>query len=479
MTQTFHAIDVETANVDRASICQIGIVHVQDGEITDQWQTLVNPDAWFDPLNISIHGINKDRVRNSPSISDIRGELDRLSESILISHTSYDRVALERALKKHNLEPLHVTWLDSARIVRRAWPDQYGKSGRGLKNVAADLDITFNHHDALEDARAAAEVVLRACRITNTEISDWLHLVNRPIFPPSEQVSVSRPEANPDGSLYGETILFTGELRVPRSKARELAAQAGCNVVDNASKKVSILVVGTQDESKLKGYEKSSKHRRIETLICNGARIDVLSESDFYEILCVNESEIAPSAKSTPRGSKKERSRVEIGVGFVLGPADKFEDDEHEYDVDIYEDAVVPFAEILTYVEGASHYLDYLDGCSVDDPIALTVVRKNEREPFAVEVSCKTNKIGCLPRDLARKITTHLDADGSYEAFLENDWVEIGEGDADENNVGLIVKINLDVMPNELVEEGRKAEIPTEESLEALRQVIEDTEGDL
>lgn len=475
MTLTFNAIDVETANVDRASICQIGIVHVQDGEITDQWQTLVNPNAWFDPLNVSIHGINEDHVRKSPSISDIRGQLDRLSGSILISHTSYDRVALERALKEHNLEPLHVTWLDSAKIVRRAWSDQYRKSGWGLKNVAADLDITFKHHNALEDARAAAEIVLRACRNTNTGISDWLHLVNRPIFLPSEQVSVSQPEANPEGPLYGETILFTGELRVPRSKARELAAQAGCNVVDNASKKVSILVVGTQDESKLQGYEKSSKHRRIETLISKGARIDVLSESDFYEILGVNESEIAPSAKSTPRGAKKERSGV--GGNICARSGRHIEDDEHEYDVDIYEDAVVPFAEILTYVEGASHYLDNLDGCSVDDPIALTVVRESERESIAVEVSCKTNKIGCLPRDLARKIETHLDANGSYEAFLENDWAEIGEGDADENNVGLIVKINLDVMPNELVKEGRKAELPTEESLEALRQVIEDIEG--
>ena len=46
---TFNAIDVETANADRASICQIGIVHVRDGEIEDRWQTLVNPEDWFDP----------------------------------------------------------------------------------------------------------------------------------------------------------------------------------------------------------------------------------------------------------------------------------------------------------------------------------------------------------------------------------------------------------------------------------------------
>ena len=129
---------------------------------------------------------NANDVRDSPSFSNIRGELDRLSESILISHTSFDRVAIERALREHGLEPLRVTWLDSAKIVRRAWPEQYGKSGWSLKNIAANLDIVFNHHDALEDAKAAAKIVLRACTATDTGIADWLHLVDQPIFPPSK-----------------------------------------------------------------------------------------------------------------------------------------------------------------------------------------------------------------------------------------------------------------------------------------------------
>ena len=47
---TFNSIDVETANADRASICQIGIVHVRNGEIEDQWQTLINPEDWFESV---------------------------------------------------------------------------------------------------------------------------------------------------------------------------------------------------------------------------------------------------------------------------------------------------------------------------------------------------------------------------------------------------------------------------------------------
>ena len=190
---TFNSIDVETANADRASICQIGIVHVRDGEIEDQWQTLVNPEDWFDPWNVSIHGIDKNDVRRSPKLPELRGELcARLRGSILVSHTSFDRVAVERAIARYELEPIQVTWLDSARIARRAWPESYGRSGYGLKNIANDLDISFRHHDALEDARAAAEIVLRSCASTEMDIEGWLRRIDRPVFPSSSGPSTKR-----------------------------------------------------------------------------------------------------------------------------------------------------------------------------------------------------------------------------------------------------------------------------------------------
>ena len=64
-----------------------------------------------------------------------------------------------------------------------------------------------------------------------------------------------------------------------------MAAQAGCHVVDNVSKKVTILIVGIQDEGKLNGYEKSGKHRKVETLIAKGSEIQILSEKDFSELM--------------------------------------------------------------------------------------------------------------------------------------------------------------------------------------------------
>ncbi len=289
---TFNAIDVETANADRASICQIGIVHVQAGMVVDRWQTLVNPEDWFDPWNVSIHGIDEKDVRGSPTLPEVREELrGRLRGSVLVSHTSFDRVAFERAMTRYDLEQLQVTWLDSAKIVRRAWPERYGRRGYGLKNVATDLDISFAHHDALEDARAAAEIVLRACVVAETDIEGWLQRVNGPVFPSSPEsprrASSESPqrEVNAEGALFGESLVFTGALDSRRREAADMARVAGCYVADNVSKKTTILVVGTQDKSKLKGYKKSTKHRKAEILIAKGVDIQILSESDFLELI--------------------------------------------------------------------------------------------------------------------------------------------------------------------------------------------------
>ena len=48
-----------------------------------------------------------------------------------------------------------------------------------------------------------------------------------------------------------------------------------------------MLVVGTQDKSKLKGYAKSGKHRQAELLIEKGVEIQILSEGDFSELIGV------------------------------------------------------------------------------------------------------------------------------------------------------------------------------------------------
>lgn len=59
---TFTVIDVETANPNLDSICLVGIVSFDDGLAVASWEKLVDPEDYFDPQNVAVHGITKKAV---------------------------------------------------------------------------------------------------------------------------------------------------------------------------------------------------------------------------------------------------------------------------------------------------------------------------------------------------------------------------------------------------------------------------------
>ncbi|MEW6092926.1 MAG: exonuclease domain-containing protein [Chloroflexota bacterium] len=286
----FTSIDVETANADLSSICQIGIVKFADGKVVDKWSSLVNPEDEFDSINISIHGIDEKKVKNAPTLPRIEKYIHQmLSDTIVACHTPFDRVAINQAYQRYNLEPLGCTWLDTARVSRRAWT-QFAYQGYGLANIAHELGIEFKHHDALEDARAAGEILVRAVTDCGISVEEWLARVRQPIFG-TKNYRITR-EGLLDGPLAGEVVVFTGALSIPRREAADMAASIGCDVSDNVTPKTTLLVVGDQDIRKLAGHEKSSKHRKAEQLIAQGQPIRILGEKDFQRIFKENAAQV-------------------------------------------------------------------------------------------------------------------------------------------------------------------------------------------
>ncbi len=285
----FVAIDVETANADLSSVCQVGIACFQEGGLVDTWVSLVNPEDEFDPINVSIHGIDEHQVKDAPTWTGAFPSVtSRLQNRIVVSHTPFDRVAVARACNRTNMPLCDCTWLDSARVVRRAWPE-FSKSGYGLSNVAAHFGIAYRAHDALEDARCAGELLLRAIGDTGLGIEQWLTRVQQPINPTASPGY--RRDGNPDGELFGEILVFTGTLSMCRREAADAAAAAGCRVEDGVTKETTLLVVGDQDLRKLNGHARSSKHLKAEKLIAKGQPIRILGENDFKRIVLSHSGE--------------------------------------------------------------------------------------------------------------------------------------------------------------------------------------------
>jgi DNA polymerase-3 subunit epsilon len=279
----FVAIDVETANADLASICQIGVARFQNGTLVEEWKSLVQPSGYFDPINVSIHGIDESTVEGAPSFSELSPVLDGfLNDRVVVSHSHFDRSALRKSFEKYSIPMPRSNWLDSVRIARRAWSES-AASGYGLAAVCERIGYAFTHHDALEDAKACGHIVVAAMAVTGLDLNGWLLRVTQPITQSAEG-AVARV-GNPDGALFGEILVFTGALKIPRKTAADMAAKAGCKVDGGVTKETTMLIVGDQDIRQLAGQEKSSKHRKAEELISKGQKIRILMESDFKEIV--------------------------------------------------------------------------------------------------------------------------------------------------------------------------------------------------
>ncbi len=297
----FVTIDVETANYDMSSICQIGMCKYNDGKIIARYNQLINPQCDFDFYNTQIHGITAEMVADKPTFKELAFYVDSFIDGdIVISHTKFDQNSITKACSENGLA-VDWQWLDSTVIVRRLFVE-YAYKGYGLKNICNDWGYDFKHHDAFEDAKACGFIVNKAMEKSGKSFDEivQIHDKDRPRRTRQEKElaqqlaqeqkdkqteQAKKLEVNKDGDFYGMEICFTGNLSVPREQAVKLASENGFLVRKTVTKNLTHLVVGNQDLRQLVGHDKSSKHRKAEQMIENGADIRILQESDFMTLI--------------------------------------------------------------------------------------------------------------------------------------------------------------------------------------------------
>lgn len=128
-----------------------------------------------------------------------------------------------------------------------------GNGGHGLANPKRTLNLQFHHHDAGEDARAAAMVVLHA--------KLHLRLPFEELIKPASRKSYAAPitmDGDPKGALAGSVVVFTGALGMSCNEAAERAARVGMSVKPAVTKETTHLVVGDQDLTVLDSLAKST-----------------------------------------------------------------------------------------------------------------------------------------------------------------------------------------------------------------------------
>ncbi len=168
----FIALDVETAGRTIGGICQIGLCFVSGTGGLQTYSVLIDPEEPFESFNTDLHGISADTVSGAETFPTVYAALfDVLNSHYLVPHSTFDEKALTAACARYGLPMITSHWTNSVTVARQAWPALKGAGGHGLANLKKHLGLDFHHHDAGEDARASATVILRAEEVLGMPLS--------------------------------------------------------------------------------------------------------------------------------------------------------------------------------------------------------------------------------------------------------------------------------------------------------------------
>ena len=161
-SDSYVVFDIETTGFspEKNKIIEIGAVKVVNGQITDKFSTFVNPDVPI-PFEIEqLTGINDNMVLSSPGIEVILPQfLEFCKDCTLVAHNaSFDVSFISWQAAKQGLE-FEPTVLDTVAIARQLLPSL---NRFKLDTVAKALNISLeNHHRAVDDAGATAEIFVK------------------------------------------------------------------------------------------------------------------------------------------------------------------------------------------------------------------------------------------------------------------------------------------------------------------------------
>jgi DNA polymerase-3 subunit epsilon len=289
----FVAIDFETANEQRTSPCAVGLAVVKNGAISERFARLIRPAEFrFNPRNVAIHGIRPEDVEREPEFPEIWQAIQPYIEggTVLAHSASFDVSVLTGTLNYYRIPEPEFRYLCTVRVARAVWP---GIGSYTLRSVATMLGIQFDHHDAVEDAFACAEIARCACKQTNSTSIEQLAERLRITFGrgavwhkarKATEFSPSTGDLDPTHPLFGRVVAFTGPLTsMERSDAMQYVADVGGQPAHSVTKKTDVLVVGGRYFDVYS--HKTTKLQKAAEMVAKGIAIEIVGEDDFLKLL--------------------------------------------------------------------------------------------------------------------------------------------------------------------------------------------------
>lgn len=158
----FIAIDFETANASRSSICSMGAAIVENGRLIETVHFYIRPTPnYYDSYNTYLHGISDSDTRNQGTFAQQWAYLQRYfhNQTIVAHNAAFDCSVLRYTLDQAQLTYPDLDYHCTYRLAQKTLPLRSFR----LNEVSRYFDISLQHHQAESDARAAALIALRLC----------------------------------------------------------------------------------------------------------------------------------------------------------------------------------------------------------------------------------------------------------------------------------------------------------------------------
>jgi DNA polymerase-3 subunit epsilon len=303
----FISIDFETSN-HQQSPCAIGCALVHNNVVTNEYYTLINPSRSFSRNFTAVHGITANDVVDAPFFPDVWKLLGYyFSRYPIVAHNaSFEKDVLEKATRRYKIRPLPIVYYCTMELYKHNYPSA---EAFNLPAVCNALSVTLNnHHNALEDARATAHVMISM--LSNEQNAIFPTLVSGiKLDSPAHEKTETKKAAissfmsggDPEyiktsaamdvvsGILFDDaTFVITGAIPGYDRAALEYAIiQLGGKVTGSVTKKTNYVVVGLQDVKVVKdgAGAKSSKILKAEEMRNSGVDIKIISADDFLNAL--------------------------------------------------------------------------------------------------------------------------------------------------------------------------------------------------
>lgn len=158
----FAAIDFETANSERSSVCSVGVVIVRDGKVVDSFYSLIRPEPnYYSYWCSEVHGLSMDDTKGSPLFPEVWRQIEPMIEGLpLVAHNkAFDESCLKAVFRTYRMDypdyEFHCTCQASRRVFGKSLPNHQ------LHTVAVRCGYKLErHHHALADAEACAWIAM-------------------------------------------------------------------------------------------------------------------------------------------------------------------------------------------------------------------------------------------------------------------------------------------------------------------------------